>query len=271
MEFAIPDELFVEANKSFRNDVNLCWAAASCAALCMTGWCKPTLRVLDCEFDYVYGELAEKDVPTPYYLDSPDALLRYTAQYIKDTGWLGYMHMMWFICGSTCGEENILKKLGGGRFYFLSAQETIKYISNILPEDFADTFEKWGGNFETSGVNRVAGTASFYLNATGFSPLNSSYNSLGGHEVSLWGFATDGGKVTAVQIADPDDEQTARFWLDCKYDPRYHLYLATPRDDSPESWKNKKSMWLYGVTLLAGNPGFVCAKGDAREQGALDD
>lgn len=260
--YAVPSNRFLEVDKTWRGDVNLCWAASSCATLWITGWANNQMYWDNPDHPNVRSRFT-----------GPNDLLRYTKQHFADYGGWGYWHMLWFLTGSyAIGSSNMIA-LNGGGFYSLTPQEAMRYIYNVNTEHVFNLLWSWFNK-----INGLGGlTAAFYFGKSTIEPESYSRHIAGAHEVPLWGFGydeesesvfgypdrqpvseLDPTRLTSIQISDPDDSiSNNRFWLRTYYCPGSHLYKCVPDPldpNVPSNWRGHASIWLNALTLLAEKP-----------------
>lgn len=256
--YSVSNDKFIEVDKTWRGDENLCWAAASSATLWLTNWAN----------EKIGWNKTSTDVLAP--MDGPNDVFRYTKAHFKDIGGWGFWHMLWFISGAYPTQPNDLNIANGGGFYSLTPQETLKYIYNVNPEYMTQLLIAWSDKLNGGG----GFSSAFYFGSSSSEPESLKYDVLGEHEVPLWGYGLDEDnseyfqypqrdsisefdpvRLTSVQISDPDDHIAGkRFWLRTYYCPGSHLYKCEPTEDAPSNWKNKYSIWLYALTLLRNKP-----------------
>lgn len=258
---------FAEVDKDFGYDSNMCWECSSCAALWASNWANTSIHY---DIPQLPGMTEET---TRRYFSSPTDVHAYSEQYINNNGGLGYWHMLWFLSGSLA-EPGMIRQEGGGGFYGLTPKEAMSYIYNVPPEGIMQIMQNWEWYENWDGI-----TASIYWGGTAAEPSDPEITLRGGHEVPVWGYERDEVspalfahygyapdpvsvddpiRFSGIQISDPDDQIAGRrFWLRAFYYGNSHLYRLMPDpDDSnvPDNWKNKASMWLYGITLIRKKP-----------------
>ena len=253
-DYVTPNEKFADIDKTFRDDINLCWLASACSMLWSSGW----------------AGSPKWESPTDFFTEAKS--------YFRDDSCNAFSGALWYLCGSF-PRLDVINNIynSGGRYTSLSVEQASSLLYCVFPEEMY-TFL----NTRTLSASPMgAFTASVLFSYAQHLPQDTS-SIIGGHEVPLWGFDLNktiptgifddlpaipsgsnnrslyGNRISAVQISDPDDEQHGlRFWLYAYYHSETHYYLlrANPADSTvPSGWKDGRSIWLNTMTYLVPKP-----------------
>lgn len=256
--YTTPENRFADIDKTFRDDVNLCWLASACSMIWSAGWA----------------------VPNKW--ETPTALFEEVKTYFKDEGCNALHGALWYLCGAfpRWGKLNNIYK-SGGNYRTMNITQASSLLYGLYPENMY-SFLDYRLQYDAANNTSLMGgfTTSMLFCPPRTLPLESS-SILGAHEVPLWGFELNepipsgvfddlpsfqpdwneelyGDHVSSVYISDPDDEQYDHaFTLYAYYHPEAHCYLLRPDpndNEVPSNWQDGRSIWMNTMTYLVKNP-----------------
>ena len=259
--YVTPSERVADIDKTFRDDVNLCWLASACSMIWSAGWAS-----------------------APKWA-TPTDLFSEVKTYFKDDGCNALHGALWYLSGAfpRWGKLRSLFN-SGGNYGAMNIKQASSLLYGLFPEQMS-AFLSYRLSYDSiNGVDLMGGFTMSMLFCPPRTLPQTSSAIMGAHEVPLWGFGIDepipdgvfydlpsfqprwnkdlyGEHVSSVLISDPDDEQyNHAFTLYAYYHPEAHCYLLRPDpDDSevPSNWQGDRSIWMNTMTYLVRNPNAV--------------
>ena len=110
-DYVTPNEKFADIDKTFRDDINLCWLASACSMLWSSGW----------------AGSPKWESPTDFFTEAKS--------YFRDDSCNAFSGALWYLCGSF-PRLDVINNIynSGGRYTSLSVEQASSLLYCVFPE-----------------------------------------------------------------------------------------------------------------------------------------